>query len=142
MKADAALSPQRWFASRRRKWPAPHAGGDDAVTQRPDNARVRNHGGPMKNPPNDQTPPSPGPPTPGGSPPAPAEDLELTAPRECPDCRPRALDSIRCWAAGVKAEAQYVEDHKDCPSPEKYEDARLRYGKARHDATTVIAEVR
>jgi hypothetical protein len=96
----------------------------------------------MTNPPNDQPPPSTGPSAPGGSPPAPTTDPELTAPRECPDCRPRVLDSIRCWAEGVKAEAQYVEDHKDGPSPDKYEAARLAYGTARHAATTVVAKVR
>jgi hypothetical protein len=94
----------------------------------------------MNNPGNDQNPPEP--PAADGGPPAPAEDLELIAPRECPDCRPGALDPLRCRAEGVKAEAAYDEQHKDGPSPEKYETARLEYGKARHDARPVVAEVR
>jgi hypothetical protein len=52
------------------------------------------------------------------------------------------LDPIRCRAEGVKAEAEYDDQHKDGPSPDKYEAARLQYGTARHDATTTVAEVR
>ena len=96
----------------------------------------------MNNPPTDQTPPSTAPQAPGGSAPTPAYDPELTAPRECPDCRPRVLDWIGCRAEGVKAEAAYDDQYKDGPSPDKYEAARLEYGTARHDATTVVAEVR
>jgi hypothetical protein len=114
--------------------------GDDAVTRRPDNARVRTHGGPMNNPGNDQNPPAP--PAADGAPSAPAEDLELTAPRECPDCRPGALDPLHCRAEGVKEQAAYDEKHKDGPSPEQYETARLEYGKARHDAAPLVAAVR
>ncbi|HEU5387304.1 MAG TPA: hypothetical protein VFV73_15500 [Streptosporangiaceae bacterium] len=94
----------------------------------------------MNNPGNDQNLPEP--PAADGPPAAPAEDLELTAPRECPDCRPGALDPLRCRAEGVKAEADYDEQHKDGPSPEQYETARLQYGKARHDAVPLVAAAR
>ena len=94
----------------------------------------------MNNPGNDQN--SPEPPAADGAPSPPAEDLELIAPRECPDCRPRALDPLRCRAEGVKEQAAYDEEHKDGPSPEQYETARLEYGKARHDAVPLVATVR
>jgi len=94
----------------------------------------------MNNPGNDQNPPEP--PAADGTPPAPAEDLELTAPRECPDCRPGALDPLRCRAEGVKEQAAYDEKHKDGPSPEQYETARLQYGKARHDAAPLVKAAR
>jgi hypothetical protein len=94
----------------------------------------------MNNPGNDQNPAEP--PAADGAPPAPAEDLELIAPRECPDCRPEALDPLRCRAEGVKAEAAYDEKHKDGPNPDQYEAARLQYGKARHDATPTVAKIR
>jgi len=94
----------------------------------------------MNNPGNDQNPPEP--PAADGAPAAPAEDLELTAPRECPDCRPGALDPLRCRAEGVKEQAAYDEKHKDGPSPDQYESARLEYGKARHDAVPLVAAVR
>jgi hypothetical protein len=93
----------------------------------------------MNNPPNDQNPAEP--PAANGAPPSPAEDPELTAPRECPDCTPRALDPLRCRAKGVQAQAEYDHDHPGA-DPGKYEQARLDYGKARHDAAPVVAEVR
>src|SRR5215471_7252118 len=120
--------------------------GNAAVTWRPENARVRNHGGPMNNRANDPTPPtasaSAGAPAPTGTPSQSTEDPELTAPRECPDCRPKELDRFRCRAEGVKAEADYDAAHQDGPNADQYEAARLQYGKARHDATPVVAEVR
>jgi hypothetical protein len=91
----------------------------------------------MNNPANDQNPAEP--PAAAGAPPPPAEDLELIAPRECPDCRPEALDPLGCRARGVKEEAAYDEQHKDGPNPDQYETARLQYGKARHDATPTVA---
>lgn len=94
----------------------------------------------MNNPANDQNQAEP--PAAGGAPPPPAEDLELVAPRECPDCRPEALDPLRCRARGVQEEAAYDEQHKDGPTPEQYETARLQYGKARHDATPAVAKLR
>lgn len=94
----------------------------------------------MNNPGNDQNPAEP--PAAGGTPPPPAEDLELIAPRECPDCSPEALDPLRCRAEGVKQQAAYDEQHKDGPSPDQYEAARLQYGKARHDATPAVAKIR
>jgi hypothetical protein len=93
----------------------------------------------MNNPPNDQNPAEP--PAADGAPPSPAADPELTAPRECPDCTPRALDPLRCRAKGVQAEADYDNQHPGA-DPGQYEQARLDYGKARHDATPVVAEVR
>jgi hypothetical protein len=94
----------------------------------------------MNNPANDQNPAEP--PAAAGAPPPPAEDLELIAPRECPDCRPEALDPLGCRARGVKEEAAYDEQHKDGPNPDQYETARLQYGKARHDATPTVAKIR
>jgi hypothetical protein len=77
-----------------------------------------------------------------GVPPPAGGDPELTAPRECPDCRPGALDPYHCRAEGVKAEAEYDDAHQDGPRPDQYEQARLDYGKARHDAIPVVDEVR
>ena len=93
----------------------------------------------MNNPGNDQQPPEP--PPAGAAPPPPVEDPELTAPRECPDCRPGALDPLRCRAEGVKAEAAYDEQHKDGPNPDQYEAARLQYGQARHKAKPTVEKV-
>lgn len=77
-----------------------------------------------------------------GEPPAAGGDPELTAPRECPDCSPGALDPYHCRAEGVKAEADYDASHQDGPHPDQYEQARLDYGKARHDAIPVVDEIR
>ena len=52
--------------------------------------------------------------------------------QDCPDCRPETLDRFSCQAEGVAARAKYHEDHKNGPSSERYEAARLEYGKARH----------
>jgi hypothetical protein len=94
----------------------------------------------MNNPGNDQNPTEP--PAADDTTPPPAEDLELIAPRECPDCRPEALDPLRCRAKGVKQQAAYDEQYKDGPNPDQYETARLQYGKARHDATPAVAKIR
>jgi hypothetical protein len=42
----------------------------------------------------------------------------------------------------VKEQAAYDEQHKDGPNPDQYETARLQYGKARHDATPIVAKIR
>ena len=63
----------------------------------------------MNNPGNDQNLPEP--PAAGDAPPPPAEDLELIAPRECPDCRPEALDPL-----GAPAERVVVELPRDVPA--------------------------
>jgi hypothetical protein len=89
-------------------------------------------------------PASEGPQVPGGPPlsSSPGPDAEWSGEGDCPDCKPGALDAIHCRPRGVKAEADYDEAHKDSPSPEQYEAARLAYGKARHDATTILNKVR
>src|SRR4029453_1914858 len=62
--------------------------------------------------------------------------------RDCPDCRPNALDSYHCQKEGVRKRAEYDEQHKDGPTPEQYDVVRLDYGKARHEITEAISEVR
>src|SRR4051794_1786593 len=39
--------------------------------------------------------------------------------RDCPDCRPNALDSYHCEKEGVRKRAEYDEQHKDGPTPEQ-----------------------
>ncbi len=91
------------------------------------------------------------------------EAEEIATPKEadqpCTDCLPRSFKDdkpftecgcdacdtksieIRCQAEGIKARAEYADKHKDAPSPERYEQARLAYAQSRYKVMPILDEI-